>query len=92
MNDELILSNYKIGQTVWYIMDCKILHKRIIGIKAEVTEGMYVDVFEERLEYKINITANRGWVKPNELFGTKIEAGQHLLEMNGLDVTLKEIE
>ena len=90
MNDELILSNYKIGDTVYYMMDCKIVKKDIIGISAKMVKEL--GEIKERLEYRIEITLGNGWVKPDELFETKIEAGQHLLEMNGLDVTLKEIK
>ena len=90
MNDELILSNYKIGDTVYYMRDCKIVKKDIIGISAKMVKEL--GEIKERLEYRIEITLGNGWVKPDELFETKIEAGQHLLEMNGLDVTLKEIK
>ena len=89
-NNELILSNYKMGDTVYYIMDCKIYDKEIIGISADVVKEL--GEIKERLEYRIDITLGEGWVRPEKLFTTKIEAGQHLLEINGLDVTLKEIK
>ncbi len=87
-NNKLILSNYEVGETVYYIMDCRIIEKHIIGVKAEVVKEF--DVIEETLEYKIDITLGNGWVSPSKLFSSKIEAGGFLLEMNGLDVTLKE--
>ena len=84
----MILSNYTIGEIIYYIMDCKILEKEVIGVKEVMLKKL--DVIEKELRYKIDITTGGGWIAPDKIFGTKIEAGKHLLAMNGLDVTLKE--
>ncbi len=89
-NNELILSRFKMSETVYYIMDCKILQKNVLGLRAEML--MRSNGILETLRYRIDITSNNGWVRPEQLFESKIEAGEYLLEINGLDVTMKEVE
>ncbi len=87
--NELILSEYKIDDVVYYIMDCKIYPKEILGVSADKVKDF--GKVEEHLRYKINITLGNGWVTPDKLFSSKIKAGEYLLAMNGLNVTLKEV-
>ena len=90
MKDEkLINGNFEIGDTAYYIMDCRIIKKEVFGVLAEEVKER--GIIKQKISYQIEITLNNGWVRPEELFTTKAEAGKHLLTKGGLEVSLSEI-
>jgi len=89
MDNSLINSGHSIGDKVYYIIGFQILEREIIGVKAEIVKE-YGEIRRD-LFYKISIDHNKGWVRPCEIFATKREAGEHILEQNGLTVNLTEV-
>ncbi len=86
MNNKLILSNYEIDDIAYHIMNGKIIELIITGIRASITKSS--GIIHEKVEY----ASNHKWISSDKLFSTKIEAAKFILEQNGLEISLKEIE
>ncbi len=86
-DNRLILSVYNLGETVYYINGSKITETKIIKVVA--TSEYKHDSMTESVDY---VVKSGGWKKTSELYKTKLDAGRGLLEINGLDITLGDLD